>query len=80
MDLDIMTLIGQYAFPIVGCMAMGYYVKYTEDKHREERDRMADNHSKEINSITEVINNNTVVLKELCIRLESILKGDDDDD
>ena len=33
---DILSLLGQYAFPIVACIAMGWYVKYIQDNYRKD--------------------------------------------
>lgn len=32
--VDVLTLVGQYVFPIVACLAMGWYVKYIQDNYR----------------------------------------------
>lgn len=49
---QIWNAIGQYAFPIVMCCVMSYYVKYVEDKHREEIAQLNSDHKEEMNSIT----------------------------
>lgn len=51
--------ISTVGFPIAMCCIMAYYVKYTEDKHREE-----------INSIRETIENNTLALIKLSDKME----------
>lgn len=60
------TLITQMGFPIVCCLALGWYVKY-----------MTDNHKEEINKITQALNNNTLVLTKLCERLGVEENGED---
>ncbi len=50
----IIQAISTVGFPIAMCCIMAYYVKYTEDKHREE-----------INSIREALENNTLALQKL---------------
>lgn len=69
---DIWTAIGQYAFPIVMCIVMAWYVKYREDKHSEEMKEVRTSHTEEINKMTEAINNNTLALQ----RLTDFMHGD----
>ena len=59
--MDVLTMISSVGFPIVACLGVGYYVKYQDDKHREE-----------IGKLSEVVQNNTVVLQKLC---DYIMKG-----
>lgn len=63
--MDIMTIIGQYAFPIVACIAMGLYVHEQTNKHRDQLDRIMADHKMEVKEITIAINNNTVALQRL---------------
>ena len=51
--------ISTVGFPIAMCCIMAYYVKYTEDKHREE-----------INSIREALENNTLALTKQSDQME----------
>lgn len=71
--MDIATLIGSYAFPIVACIAMAWYVKDTSDKNREETKELNKQHSEEMLSfkdeIKTALNNNTLALTKLCERL-----------
>lgn len=61
MDIQVlMTAISSVGFPIVMCGIMAYYVKYTEDKHREE-----------INSIREALENNTIAITKLVEKMGS---------
>lgn len=54
------------------CFVMGYYLKYTHDDHREDIKRLQEQHTEEMNAITEAVNNNTLVIQRL---LDNI--GDD---
>ena len=63
--MDIITLIGQYAFPIVACVAMGWYVKDQGDKNREQLDKIMEAHKTEIKDITTALNNNTLAIQRL---------------
>lgn len=62
---QIWAAIGQYAFPIVMCVAMGWYVKYREDKHSEEISTINRDHKEEVSKMTEALNNNTLALTQL---------------
>ena len=63
--MDILQLIGQYAFPIVACVAMGWYVKDQGDKNREQLDNIMRAHKEEVKEITTALNNNTLALQRL---------------
>ena len=63
--MDILQLIGQYAFPIVACVAMGWYVKDQGDKNRQQLDKIMEAHKLEIKEITSALNNNTLALQRL---------------
>jgi len=66
MDITAFTqLISSVGFPIACCIFMGWYVKYTTDKHREELADLNNQHRIEMSNMTEAINNNTVALTEL---------------
>lgn len=62
---DILTLLGQYVFPIVACIAMGWYVKYTQDNYRTDIQELSKNHKEEIDKVTSALNNNTLALQKL---------------
>lgn len=55
---SIVTIISQVGFPIAMCLVMAWYVKYTNDQHKEEIDK-----------ITEALNNNTLAVQKLCERM-----------
>lgn len=63
--MDILTLIGQYAFPIVACVAMGWYVKDQGDKNREQLKDVMEQHREEMKEVTNAVNNNTLVIQRL---------------
>ena len=72
--MDILSLIGNVAFPIVACVAMGWYVKDTTDKQREDTINLNKEHTDEMmmfkDEIKEALNNNTRALEKLCDKLE----------
>lgn len=67
---DIMTAITTVGFPIVMCLACAWYIKYTTDKQREEVKSINELHAKEMDKVTEAVNNNTVALTRLVDRLD----------
>lgn len=68
--MDIMALLGQYVFPIVACVAMGYYVKDQGDKNREQLNKILDQHKTEMKEVTTALNNNTLALQRLTDYME----------
>lgn len=68
----IVQIVQSVGFPIAMCIAMGAYVKYTEDKSREERTEMQTQHAEEMDSVKTALNNNTLALQEL---VEKLNKG-----
>lgn len=69
----VLNLVGSYAFPIVACIFMGWFIKYTTDKHREEIKELNADHKKEMESITSAINNLNIVTTKLYERLGEVL-------
>ena len=60
MDVTVITqLVSTVGFPIAMCGLMAYYIKYTEDKHRDE-----------IKTMRDALNNNTMVLQKLVDKLD----------
>lgn len=70
---DLLTLIGNYAFPIVCCIALFWKLdkdQKTTQEYMEKRDEL---HRDEINSLRQVMENNTAAILELRASME---KGD----
>ena len=63
---DVITGISTLGFPIICCLLMMYYVKYSTDNHREEVSKLNEEHRKEMAEVTEALNNNTLALQKLC--------------
>lgn len=65
---------GSYAFPIVACIFMAYYVKDITKSNREDTKALNEQHTKEMNTfkdeVKEALNNNTIALTRLCERLD----------
>lgn len=70
----IVQIVQSLGFPIAMCVAMGSYVKYTEDKSREERIELQAQHAEEMDSVKAALNNNTVALQKL---VDEFNKGGD---
>lgn len=70
MNSDIVGIITSVGFPIVACIAMGYYVKYVTDQNRKDIHNMNELHREEMSEITSALNNNTVALEKLCTMLD----------
>lgn len=72
--MDLSSLLGSYAFPIVACIFMAIYVKYITDNNREDTKQLNEEHTKEMISfkdeIKEALNNNTIALTKLCEKLD----------
>lgn len=68
--VDVLTLLGQYAFPIVACLAMGWYVKYIQDNYRADISELNTRHKEEMDNITQAINNNTLAIQKLTDYIE----------
>lgn len=66
----IITLITSVGFPIVACMAMAWYVKYTTDQNNAEVKSMRQEHQEEMSKVTEALNNNTLAIQKLVDKLE----------
>lgn len=72
--MDIGSLIGNYAFPIVACLGMGWYVKYITDKNSKETEELNKQHTEIMlaykDEIKNAINNNTLAMQRLCDRID----------
>ena len=75
----LLQIIGSYCFPIVACVFMGWYIKYTTDKHRDEISRLNEQHKTEMDSVTSAINNLNVVTQKLYERLGDFLNERNDE-
>lgn len=68
---EITSLVTSVGFPIAMCLIMGYWIKTTHDDHREDIQKLQENHTKETSAMTDALNNNTLALQQLIDR-----KGD----
>jgi hypothetical protein len=69
---QIWSAIGQYAFPIVACVVMGWYVKYIQDNYRTDISNISSRHKEEMDKVTEALNNNTQAIQKLTDYIERL--------
>jgi hypothetical protein len=67
---QIWSVIGQYAFPIVACVVMGWYVKYIQDNYRKDISDISARHKEEMDKVTQALNNNTLAIQRLTDYIE----------
>lgn len=73
---QIFSVIGQYAFPIVACVVMGWYVKYIQDNYRKDISDISIRHKDEMEKVTAALNNNTLAIQ----RLTDFIEKEDEKD
>lgn len=69
---QIWSAIGQYAFPIVACVVMGWYVKYIQDNYRKDISEISSRHKEEMANVTQALNNNTQAIQKLTDYIERL--------
>ena len=69
-----LTILGNYVFPIVACCVMAYFVKYMYDQTNSRVDKLNEQHKNEVDTLSEVIKNNTVALKKMNTLIERLEK------
>lgn len=62
---EITQIISSVGFPIAMCILMGYYIKHTNDTHREDLRLQQENHRDTSSRLAIAIEENTAVLEEL---------------
>lgn len=77
--MSIESLIGNYAFPIIACIVMAWYIKYITDKNKEDMDNLNKKYQDVIyeykDELKNTINNNTRVMQMLCDKIDSKIGG-----
>ena len=66
----LITLIGSLGFPIVACIAMGWFFAKVNDNYRQDIKELQATHKEEVRAMTEAIQNNTLVIQKLVDKLE----------
>lgn len=62
---SIVTIISSLGFPIVACIACGFFIKYMFETFLKQMQDMREEHKAEVDKMTKAINNNTAVLQRL---------------
>ena len=62
---SIVTIISSLGFPIVACMACGFFIKYMFETFLKQIQDMREEHRTEVDKMTKAINNNTAVIQRL---------------
>lgn len=66
MDVNaIVQIISGVGFPVAVCLICFWYINKLDETHREE-----------VNKLTEALNNNTLVMKELCDKIGVDMNAD----
>lgn len=75
MDIGTVSqLIMQVGSPLTFCILLAWYVKYKDDKNREDMKEIVNAHKVESEKFAEALNKNTIVLERLATKL-----GDNDE-
>ena len=69
-----LTVLGNYVFPIAACCAMAFFVKYMYDQTNTRTDNLNVQHKNEVDTLSEVIKNNTIALEKMNTLIERLEK------
>ena len=69
MELDLLTIIGNYAFPIVMCIALFWKLDKDQKANQEAAERRDQLHREEIQSLRESLDNNTAAIAQLALTI-----------
>lgn len=67
-----LTVLGNYVFPIAACCAMAFFVKYMYDQTNTRMDNLNVQHKNEVDTLSEVIKNNTIALEKMNTLIERL--------
>lgn len=67
----LVTLIGSLGFPIVACIAMGWFFAKVNENYRNDIKELQSTHREEVKAMTDAINNNTLVIQKLIDEMEA---------
>lgn len=70
----LLNILGNYAFPIVCCCVMAYFVKYMYDQTNKRVDKLNEEHKNEVDTLSEVIKNNTLAIEKMNSLIEHLGK------
>lgn len=69
-----LTILGNYVFPIAACCAMAFFVKYIYDQSNTRMDNLNEQHKNEVDTLSDVIKNNTIALEKMNTLIERLEK------
>lgn len=69
-----LTILGNYVFPIAACCVMAFFVKYVYDQTNARVDKLNNQHKNEVDTLSEVIKNNTIAIEKMNTLIERIEK------
>lgn len=67
---EILNAIATVGFPIVSCIGIAWYAKYTNDNYRNDMKESNAQHKEEMYQMSQTLQNNTLALQKLCTMLE----------
>lgn len=68
--MSVLDLLQNFAFPIVCCVAMGWYILRQTNIYRDDVKEMRKEHREEISKMAEALDRNTDALQRLCERMD----------
>lgn len=74
---EIMNAVTTVGFPIVSCIGIAWYAKYTNDNYRNDIKEANIQHKEEMSRLSMALQNNTLALQKLCTMLEREEKGNE---
>ena len=69
MDNSVVQIISTLGFPIAMCIGACVFIKYQFDANNKNVEEMRKEHKEEVKSMTDAVNNNTLVLQKLIDRI-----------
>lgn len=76
MEIDILTLIGNYAFPICMCIALFWKLDKDAEENREAQEKRDQLHREEVQSLRSSLDNNTAALAQLSLTINTHYNDD----
>lgn len=67
--------ISNLGFPIAACIALAWYVRNRDKAHKEEIEKRDKLHKEEIDKLSNVVENNTLVLNKIYEHIEGADNG-----
>lgn len=71
----VIQAVSSVGFPIVMCLIMALYIKYTNDKHTDQIKELNTQHTEEVKNMVTSIDNNTKAIQELTLYIKEGNQG-----